>query len=209
MDGGRTAGAVLAPMRVLLRKSDNKQAIGDCASRQGNAQARRRQAMANRRTAIRETRDETPRPGRRRPIDLDVLDQHLGYSARRLQIWIFQDFIRRLAEIDIRPAQYSVLVVIGANPGLSQADLAEALGIERARMVHLLDRLESRALIERQPSAVDRRSHALHLAREGQRLLKRAKALAAEHEAQLDALLGGRRQQLLDLLHLADLPSAV
>jgi DNA-binding MarR family transcriptional regulator len=163
--------------------------------------------MANRRAAIKETRAETPRPGRRRPIDLGVLDQHLGYSTRRLQLWIFQDFIRRLAEVDIRPAQYSVLVVIDANPGLSQADLAEALGIERARMVHLLDRLESRKLIERHPSAFDRRSHALRLAREGQRLLKRAKALAADHEARLDEILGGRRQQLIDLLHLTNLPS--
>ena len=31
---------------------------------------------------------------------------HLGYSVRRLQVWIFQDFVRTLAAFDIRPAQY-------------------------------------------------------------------------------------------------------
>jgi len=149
------------------------------------------------------------RIARRRPIDLAALNDHLGYSIRRLQIWIFQDFIRSLAEVDIRPAQYSVLVVIGANAGLSQADLAESLGIERARMVHLLDRLEQRGLIERQPSNIDRRSHALHLTRDGQRLLKRAKALAASHEERLSGMLGETaRLNLLDLMRRTVLPSA-
>jgi len=147
------------------------------------------------------------RAARRRPIDLAALNDHLGYSIRRLQIWIFQDFIRSLAEVDIRPAQYSVLVVIGANAGLSQADLAESLGIERARMVHLLDRLEQRELIERQPSNTDRRSHALHLTKEGQRLLKRAKALAASHEERLSGVLGEtERLHLLDLMRRTALP---
>ena len=49
--------------------------------------------------------------------DLGRLVGHLGYFVRRAQLWIFQDFIRTLAEVDIRPAQYSVLLVIKANPG--------------------------------------------------------------------------------------------
>ena len=60
-------------------------------------------------------------------IELGVLNEHLGYFVRRLQVWVFQDFIRRLAAIDISPAQFSVLVVIGANPGLSQTELATTL----------------------------------------------------------------------------------
>src|ERR1700681_4188731 len=77
-------------------------------------------------------------------LDIGVLNDHLGYFIRRLQVWVFQDFIRTLAPVDIRPAQYSVLVVIAGNPGLSQSDLAACLGIERARLVRLLDKLEKR-----------------------------------------------------------------
>ena len=106
---------------------------------------------------------------KRQALELGVLDGHLGYFVRRLQVWIFQDFVRTLASFDIRPAQYSVLVVIEANSGLSQADLAERLGIERARLVRLLDGLEKRGLTRRQPSPLDRRSHALVLTREGRR----------------------------------------
>ena len=68
-------------------------------------------------------------------IALDALAGHAGYAVRRFQIWIFQDFIRTLGAVDIRPTQYSVMTVIGANPGLSQMAAAKRLGIERARPV--------------------------------------------------------------------------
>jgi DNA-binding MarR family transcriptional regulator len=126
----------------------------------------------------------------RQSLDLGGLEHHLGYCVRRLQVWVFQDFVRTLASLDIRPAQYSVLVVIAANPGLSQADLAERLGIEPARLVRLLDGLERRGLLRRRASPRDRRSHALVLTRAGARELKRMKVLAAEHEANLARRLG-------------------
>jgi len=123
-------------------------------------------------------------------LELGVLNGHLGYFVRRFQVWIFQDFVRTLAPFDIRPAQYSVLVVIDANAGLSQADLADTLGIERARLVRLLDDLEKRGFTRRTPSPSDRRSHALFLTREGQQKLKRITALAAAHETRVEAVLG-------------------
>ncbi|HEY6995219.1 MAG TPA: MarR family transcriptional regulator [Xanthobacteraceae bacterium] len=133
----------------------------------------------------------------RRSLDIGVLNDHLGYFIRRLQVWVFQDFIRTLAPIDIRPAQYSVLVVIDANPGLSQSDLADRLGIERARLVRLLDKLERRGLTRRLPSRTDRRSHALRLTREGRQTLRQANMLAARHETQLVEKLGSERRKLL------------
>src|SRR3954463_13879741 len=91
-------------------------------------------------------------------LSLGVLDGHLGYFLRRVQVWVFQDFIKTLATIDLRPAQYSVLAVIGANRGLSQADVAHLLGIERARLVRLLHRLEKRGLTQRLPPPHDPRA---------------------------------------------------
>lgn len=141
------------------------------------------------------------RNGGGRAADLGVLNNHLGYFLRRAQVWVFQDFIRTLAGMDIRPAQFSVLVVIGANPGLSQAAVAALLGIESARLVRLLDRLEKRGLTQRLASAVDRRSHVLKLTSAGQGLLKRAKALAALHEARLVQQLGPAHHKfMLDVL---------
>jgi DNA-binding MarR family transcriptional regulator len=141
-----------------------------------------------------------PTTGRRNgtgSIDLGVLDDHLGYFLRRAQVSVFQDFIRTLEAIDIRPAQYSVLVVIGANRGLSQSDVAHLLGIERARLVRLLDRLEKRGLTQRLASPSDRRSHSLQLTSNGQKVLKRAKALAGLHEARLIERLGPAHHKLM------------
>lgn len=135
---------------------------------------------------------------RSRPvIELGVLDERLGYFVRRLQVWVFQDFIRRLSSLDLSPAQFSVLVVISANRGLSQAELAATLNIERARLVRLLHLLERRGLTQRLPSPADGRSHALRLTPEGTKVLARAKALAARHEAALKQKLGTARYQLL------------
>ena len=110
----------------------------------------------------RSSRTDAP-PANRKPrlakpprLDLGVLDGHLGYFIRRLQVWVFQDFIRTLASIDISPAQYSVLVVIAANPGASQSQIGSTLGIERARLVRLLDKLEKRGL-RRAPRIAKRR----------------------------------------------------
>jgi DNA-binding MarR family transcriptional regulator len=134
-------------------------------------------------------------------LQLGALDGHLGYFLRRLQVTVFKDFIRTLAPMDVRPAQYSVLLLIEANPGRSQAAIGQALDIERARLARLLHVLEDRRWIERRASAGDGRSHSLFLTREGEKALVRIKALTARHEAWLVEFAGGKRYSvLMDLL---------
>jgi DNA-binding MarR family transcriptional regulator len=137
-----------------------------------------------------------PQPQHRRPngegaapagrdedaLDLGVLTEHIGYVARRAQLAIFKDFIQTLAGVDIRPAQYSVLLVIAQNPGLTQAELGRALAIKRANLVGMLNELERRKLARRVASPSDRRSHALHLTAHGRQMLARFRRLALEHE---------------------------
>jgi DNA-binding MarR family transcriptional regulator len=132
-----------------------------------------------------------------RQLDLGNLKDRAGYFVRRFQVWIFQDFMRTLKGARIRPAQYSVLVLISANPGLSQSDLADALGIERARMVRLLDELERRGLTVRVPSTRDRRSHALFLTPDGRKSLEQIEALVARHESHVIERLGPTRRKAL------------
>ena len=131
-------------------------------------------------------------------LDLGVLSDHVGYFLRRLQVLIFQEFI---AAVDIRPAQYSVLVLIASNPGRSQAAIGRALNIERAALARLLHGFERRQWIERRPSAADARSHALYLTRAGQAAFVRINAQAMAHERRMARMLGDRRRRaLLELL---------
>jgi DNA-binding MarR family transcriptional regulator len=125
----------------------------------------------------------------------------IGYALRRAQLAVFDEAIRALAELDLRPAQFSVLALVGHRPGLRQSEVAAALGIQRANFVALLDRLEKRGLARRASAPNDRRCHALHLTAEGERVLARASARVAAIETRLDAKLGpGGRERLLDLL---------
>jgi DNA-binding MarR family transcriptional regulator len=185
------------PMRGAKRYKEEAMA--------GNSQMPR---TAKSRAKTRPPSGRTPRRNGGAPSDvmndviaLDALAGHAGYAVRRFQIWIFQDFIRTLSAVDIRPTQYSVMTVIGANPGLSQMAVAKRLGIERARLVHLLDSLEQRDLLSRVRSATDRRSHALHLTARGRTALAQFRRLAAEHERHVADKIGNEnRERLLQIL---------
>ena len=121
---------------------------------------------------------------------------------RRIQAAVFSDFIASLGELDLRPAQYSLLEVIDANPGLRQSDAAAALGIQKANFVALVQQLERRGLVQRRRSTADRRSYSLHLQPRGQRLLEAARRLHDAQESRLGALLGAQdRDRLLALLN--------
>ena len=124
-----------------------------------------------------------------------------GYLIRQAQLWVFEDFNRTLAPLEIRPVQYSILTLIKENPGLSQMALSRVLGIVRSGLVPLLDNLETRGLLERAAAISDRRSHALHLTADGDALLGRANALVGEHEERLRQKVGpAGHKQLLKVL---------
>ncbi len=144
--------------------------------------------------------DLTP-PGRRRqratPTDLGGLDALVGYAVRRAQLWMVQDFRRALKGLGITPAQFSVLRIIAANPGISQIRVAEALAIERARLVQMIDSLETAGHVERTRSATDRRSHALRLTEPGAQLVERTHGALEAHERNIVARIGAREKEEL------------
>jgi DNA-binding MarR family transcriptional regulator len=135
-------------------------------------------------------------------IDLGMLPNLVGYMLRRAQLAVFQDFWRSYADLDIRPAQYAVLIVIERNPGLRQSQISSALNIKRANLVALLDSLENRGLAKRVPVASDRRSYALHLTDDGTAMMRKLAEASAGHEARINAIIGeSGRKELLRLLH--------
>jgi DNA-binding MarR family transcriptional regulator len=126
----------------------------------------------------------------------------LGYSLKRAQLKVFEDFLRCVAPLQLTPAQFSVLLLLDKNPGRNQTEIANTLGILRPNFVSMLDALESRDLCTRMRSTNDRRSHILVLTDKGRAVLTRAKKLVAtKHEARLNALLGpANRVALLGML---------
>ena len=135
-------------------------------------------------------------------LQMGELSELLGYSLKRAQLKVFEDFLRCVAPLQLTPAQFSVLLLLDKNPGRNQTEIATTLGILRPNFVAMLDGLESRDLCTRMRSASDRRSHILVLTDKGRAVLARAKKLVAvKHEARLTELLGQtNRDALLAML---------
>jgi DNA-binding MarR family transcriptional regulator len=132
---------------------------------------------------------------------LGILPDLVGYHLRRAQVAVFQDFAREMASFGVTPGQFGVLQVIAANPGLSQSELAKAIGVDRSTVVAVIDRLEQQDLVVRAKSPTDRRSHALQLSQTGARLVEELAGRVRRHEDRIAAALSPReRTRLIELL---------
>ncbi len=124
-------------------------------------------------------------------LDLADLDDMLGYHLRRAQVAVFADFMTTVASSKLKPAEFSILLLLHANPGRKQSDVAAVLGIKRPNFVVILARLIGRGLVAQQQAEGDRRSSALYLSERGLTLLNRTRSLLEAHEARLTERLGG------------------
>jgi DNA-binding MarR family transcriptional regulator len=90
------------------------------------------------------------------PPDLLFLVHDL---ARRLR----HESDRRAAAHGMTRAQWVILFWLERQPGLSQKELAELLEVEPISVARLIDRLETRDMVERRADPTDRRMWRLHL----------------------------------------------
>jgi DNA-binding MarR family transcriptional regulator len=138
---------------------------------------------------------------KRPEIARGMLPTLLGYHLRRAQVTVFESFARAMAGIDVTPGQFGVLQVIAANPGLSQTGLANAIGIDRSTMVAVIDKLETRGFVVRDPSPTDRRSYALRLSDAGAAALSDMEERVRAHERAIaHDLTADERRTLIELL---------
>jgi DNA-binding MarR family transcriptional regulator len=79
--------------------------------------------------------------------------------ARHLRL----DADRRAAAYGLTRAQWVILMRLEHQPGLSQKELAEIVEVEPITIGRLIDRLETRELVERRADPHDRRIWRLHI----------------------------------------------
>lgn len=124
-------------------------------------------------------------------FDLSVLTEAVGYQLRRAQLAVFQDFSEIFTANGLRPADFSVMILIWKNPGSKQSEIAEALGIQRANFVAIIDSLEQRGLAERRKSDSDRRVQSLFVTEVGASLALDMLTQWRLHEDRMIEKLGG------------------
>ena len=137
----------------------------------------------------------------RAAIDMGLLPDLIGFNLRCAQLALFQHFSASVGKDGISAPQFGTLLLIEANPDISQSAIAQALRFDRSTLVQIIDRLEGRGLVVRNVSPTDRRSHALRLTDKGAEELAGLKDMAQAHEADVARALNvDERAQLIALL---------
>lgn len=142
-------------------------------------------------------------------IDTSFLETLIGYNARRAALTIIGTFMERMAVYGVRPVDFSVLSVIAHNPGITSRQLCACLGLLPPNLVTMLNQLEQRDLVVRQPHPHDGRAIALSLTEQGKALMAEAEATAYQLEIDATAALSeAQRSTLRRLLKLVYAPPA-
>jgi DNA-binding MarR family transcriptional regulator len=138
-------------------------------------------------------------------IDFGLLPDLTGFSVKL--VWILGHGLlgRAFGESGITPHRFSVLEVIGRNPGLQQTQLAAALALTRPATTLAIDFWEERACVERRKILGDRRSFGVYPTDHGTAELERLRAAVREADQALTAGLTAAEtrelQRLLKKIH--------
>jgi DNA-binding MarR family transcriptional regulator len=133
-------------------------------------------------------------------VDMGGLNDQIGFALRLAQVAVFKDLIAALKSCDLRPTDFSVLLLISSNPGIKQQDIGDALRIQRPNLVSIIDALQQRNLVRRDTVPEDRRSYALNLTPAGVKLLTKAKAAHSRHTKKVSTAVGGEYNVVLTAL---------
>ena len=122
-------------------------------------------------------------------VDASYLESLMGYNARRAALVIIGEFLTQMAPYGLRPVDFSVLSLITHNAGITSRQLCTALGLLPPNLVGMINALEKRELIVRQPHPSDGRATGLHMSAKGRKLMREAEKTAARLEADATARL--------------------
>jgi len=134
-----------------------------------------------------------------KPADTDTAIALVIRDLARL----FRDrFDRRVRDLGLTESQWRAILQLSRNPGINQAQLAEALEIQPISVCRLIDRMAARGWVERMPDPADRRAVRLLLTPKVEPVLnelhRRAAGLLAEAFAGLSRT---ARSELHEHLH--------
>lgn len=130
-------------------------------------------------------------------IDLDMLAGHLGFALHRAATILRRSFVLRVSDSQVRPMTFNVLVLVGANPGIGQAELAAALALDKGTLANLIKGLQMREWLEVRHREDDRRRKGVFLSLAGVRALERFKAEVATHASAFNDVYTSAEMKLL------------
>lgn len=134
-------------------------------------------------------------------VALGEITGSLGFLLRMAQLKAFDFFFQTIAGAALKPGEFTVLWVIGLNPGLRQGSIARRLHIKPAHMTKLVQRLVGAGYVTRTIPEDDRRSVRLALTAAGEAFVERHRgAFLHAHLAERSALSEAEAEQFVTLL---------
>jgi DNA-binding MarR family transcriptional regulator len=127
-----------------------------------------------------------------------------GYQLAQASIVTAQLFIEHVGKpFELRPVEFTVLMLIADNPGVSSRQLSRALAMTPPNITMWVDKLVERNLVTRERSATDGRAQHLSTTEAGLALARQSCQVLREAERMaLGAALSPAEQALLiELLH--------
>lgn len=135
------------------------------------------------------------------PITMDAVYTAPGYLFRRMQQIAVALFVEECKEYDLTPVQYAAMVAIHTHPGIDATRLSAVIAFDRSTLGSVLERLQTKSLIERRPAPEDKRVKLLYLTKSGVALLRDIKPSVERAQARmLQPLDPADRKKLLALL---------
>lgn len=111
-------------------------------------------------------------PNKSEPVTMDAVYAKPGYLFRRMQQIAVAIFVEECRAFDLTPVQFSALVAIHTHPGIDATRLSAVIAFDRSTLGNVIERLETKGLIERTPSREDKRVKLLSLTKPGAALLR-------------------------------------
>ena len=132
---------------------------------------------------------------------MDAVYTAPGYLFRRMQQIAVAIFVEECRAFDLTPVQYAALITIHTHPGIDATRLSAVIAFDRSTLGNVIERLETKNLIERKPSREDKRVKLLHLTKAGGVLLRDITSAVDKAQARmLQPLKPADRKTLLALL---------
>lgn len=118
-----------------------------------------------------------------------ILRSHLGFCLYKCALRLRGMMDQTLSEYGLISPQFGIMTLLSTEESLSQNDIGQRMGVDKATMVKLIDGLESQGFVKRTPHGEDRRVRLVSLTASGRtaftKIVSQSRAVELEFTSRL------------------------
>jgi DNA-binding MarR family transcriptional regulator len=135
------------------------------------------------------------------PRKITHVNKSLLHMLRRAEQYAIDLYTEEVGPKGLTPRQFTVLLAVEQNEGISQTELVAKTGIDRSTLADLVARLIRKGLVQRRRTKEDARANSIRLSAAGKRALMATQPAAASvNKRLLSALPSDSRKNFVSAL---------